>query len=200
MKKFKAILVAAMMLVMLAAAGCDSGTDPGQSAVSGGSSSQTVADKKTEPIKPAADEKEKQGKKAEEITVKLYFPDENGEKLVAEMRKIKAKPDKYTAVMNALAEGPKEKGRVAILPKKAKVKGVTVEKETAKVNFSKELTEKFAGGSTGEEMLVGSVADTLTEFPEVKRVQILVNGKSIETISGHMDLSAPVERMGDLLK
>ena len=49
-------------------------------------------------------------------------------------------------------------------------------------------------------MLVGSVVDTLTEFPEVKKVQILIDGKKVESLSGHMDLSQPMGRMADLLK
>ncbi|MBQ5389910.1 MAG: GerMN domain-containing protein, partial [Anaerovibrio sp.] len=58
----------------------------------------------------------------------------------------------------------------------------------------------FVGGSTGEEMLVGSLVNTLTEFPEIKKVQILVEGKEIDSLSGHLDLSRPVERMPELIK
>lgn len=49
-------------------------------------------------------------------------------------------------------------------------------------------------------MLVGSIVDTLTEFPEVKQVQILIEGKKVETLGGHMDLTQPLTRMNDLLK
>ena len=72
--------------------------------------------------------------------------------------------------------------------------------KVAKVNFSRELQKNFVGGSTGEEMLVGSVVNTLTEFPEIQKVQILVDGQEVETLSGHMDLSQPLPRMTELLK
>ena len=49
-------------------------------------------------------------------------------------------------------------------------------------------------------MLVGSIVNTLTEFPEVKKVQILIDGTHVETLSGHMDLSEPLVRMTELLK
>ena len=67
------------------------------------------------------------------------------------------------------------------------------------MDFSQDLVKHFVGGSTGEEMLVGSIVNTLTEFPEVKQVQILIEGSPVETIAGHMDLSVPLERMKDLL-
>ena len=49
-------------------------------------------------------------------------------------------------------------------------------------------------------MLVGSIVDTLTEFPEVQNVQILIDGAKVETLSGHMDLSEPLARMSELVK
>ena len=64
---------------------------------------------------------------------------------------------------------------------------------------SKELEQNFSGGSTGEEMLIGSIVNTLTDFPEVQKVQILIEGASVETLSGHMDLSEPLTRMTELL-
>ena len=76
---------------------------------------------------------------------------------------------------------------------------VTVQNGTAKVDFSKEFARKFTGGSTGEEMLVGSIVDTLTEFPEVKQVQFLIEGQPVETIAGHMDTTAPIRCMKELI-
>ena len=49
-------------------------------------------------------------------------------------------------------------------------------------------------------MLIGSIVNTLTDFPEVKKVQILIDGASVETLSGHLDLSEPLPRMTELLK
>ena len=103
-------------------------------------------------------------------------------KLIADKRTVTLDgQEKYTAAMESLLEGTKENG-------------------TATVDFTGDLRKDFVGGSTGETMLVGSVVDTLTEFPEVKKVQILIDGKKVESLSGHMDLSQPMGRMADLLK
>ena len=102
--------------------------------------------------------------------------------------------------MESLMEGTKEKGQTAIIPKQAKLKSVKVKGDTAYVDFTQALVKNFVGGSTGEEMLVGSVVDTLTEFPEIKKVQILVEGNKVESLSGHLDLTTPLSRMGNLIK
>ena len=47
---------------------------------------------------------------------------------------------------------------------------------------------------------MGSIVNTLTEFEEIKKVQLLVEGKKIESISGHLDLTKPVERMDSIIK
>lgn len=81
-----------------------------------------------------------------------------------------------------------------------KLRSVKVQDGVATVDFSKELQKNFNGGSTGEEMLVGSIVNTLTDFPEVKKVRIRIEGEDVETLSGHMDLSEPLPRMTELLK
>ena len=116
-------------------------------------------------------------------------------------KEIKAEGNnKYRGAIEALMEEPKDSKLTAIIPKQVKLLGVTVSGDTAKVDFDKALVEKFTGGSTGEEMLVGAIVNTLTEFSEIKKVQILIEGKKIESIKGHVDTSQPLARMDDLLK
>jgi hypothetical protein len=50
-------------------------------------------------------------------------------------------------------------------------------------------------------MTVYSVVNSLAlNFPEVKRVQFLVEGKEIETITGHLSLIRPLSPRPDLIK
>ena len=101
--------------------------------------------------------------------------------------------------MQALLTEPTEKDEFSVMPKGTKLRSVKFETGQVSVDFSREFVKNFTGGSTGEIMLVGSIVDTLTEYTEVKTVQILVEGKSIDTLAGHMDLSEPLKRMPDLL-
>ena len=191
--KLKSILVLALtLLCAMVLAGCDeqkqgeAGSKTVVSSSSGSSSSSSSSSQS--------------GSKAQLVNIKVYYPDENATGLVAVEKSIKDTDNKYQAAVEALMAGTDKKGLANGFPKKAKLLQVTVSGKVAKVDFSRELQKNFVGGSTGEEMLVGSVVNTLTEFPEIQKVQILVDGQEVETLSGHMDLSQPLPRMTELLK
>jgi spore germination protein GerM len=192
LKSSKYGIVTMMFILLFSIAGCDSAGTAVDKKSSSDTQSSTEQQKKSE-VKPD------QTKTTE--TIKVYFPNDEGTKLIAESKKIKnSGADQYTETMNALLEGSKDKKVVSIIPAGTKLRSVKVDKGIAYVDFSQELIKKFNGGSTGELMLVGSIVDTLTEYPEIKGVQILVEGKKVETIAGHMDTSEPLKRMKDLLK
>lgn len=86
-----------------------------------------------------------------------------------------------------------------VVPIGTKVRSLKIDKDgTAYADFSKELAKK-GQGSYGELMLCYAITNTLTEFPEIKRVQILVEGKKVITLSGHMDIEDPLTRNTTLL-
>ncbi|TYZ24546.1 GerMN domain-containing protein [Selenomonas ruminis] len=196
MKRLRVILLAVLALTLLVTAGCDpnneKGTPGGTSAAVSGNSGTSAGSAASSSGTQTASKK---------MNIKVYYPDEQGMKLIAVKRTIKSDDaGKYAEAMKSLLQGPKDKGQIAVIPKQAKLRSVKVKDDVAYVDFSQDLVKQFTGGSTGEEMLVGSVVNTLTDFPEIKKVQILVEGKKIETLAGHMDLSAPIARMANLLK
>lgn len=184
-KKIMVVIMAMMMTLCMA--GCDKEKQAGSSDAS---SSASVASSSS--ASPAA---------KEELTkLVVYYPDVNATGLKAVTKSVKvAGDDKYRAAVEALLAGTEDKLLTTIFPAKAKLLGVTVKGDLAVVNFDKHLTKGFNGGSTGEEMLVGSLVNTLTEFKEIKRVQLQVEGQDIDSISGHLDLSKPVTRMPELI-
>lgn len=189
LRNILAIVLTVLCVAMLA--GCDEQGKAG----SGSSQAVTSESSSSSAASSAA------GQKAATMDISVYYPDVNATGLVAVTKTVKAQEaEKYKAAVEALLAGTDDKKLTAVFPKKAKLRKVSVSGGVAKVDFDKNLISGFVGGSTGEEMLVGSLVNTLTEFPEIKKVQILVEGKEIDSLSGHLDLSRPVERMPELIK
>lgn len=194
------LTVMVMLAAMLMLGGC--GTEQGQGTSAGTSSSSTQKVEDKHPGKPAKPDTKPAEPKEQQINIKVYYPDDQGMSLVAVTRQIKVEDpqDKYTAAMVSLMNGTKDKGCTVVIPKQTKLKSVRVEDGLATVDFDSNMVKHFVGGSTGEEMMIGSIVNTLTEFPEVKKVRVLIEGQPVETIAGHMDLSEPLERMKDIIK
>ena len=209
MKKF---LVPAMLALLLFTAGCEQPPTENPPAPPE-NPAQTKPEVKPEPkheepsepapeknIEPAENKSARNERTEQSLDVKVYYPDDSGMKLVEVEREIVVDDsiDKYTAAVEALTEEPEEENLTRIFPKHAAIRSVTVRDGLATVDFDGSILKGFVGGSTGEEFLIGSIVNTLTNFPEVKRVRFLVDGTEIETLSGHMDLSTPLERMEGL--
>lgn len=77
-------------------------------------------------------------------------------------------------------------------PQGTRLLRVSVKDGLAEVDFSRELIDNFPGGSTTEAWIVESLCKTLAQFSDIEKVVILVEGKRIDTIGEHIDLSEPV--------
>jgi hypothetical protein len=153
-------------------------------------------------VSPPVDGKGTVGKKKEKQAVVLYFSDGNERFLVPEKRFI-PKEEKASAqgreLVKALLDGSKT-GLVNTLPEKADVQNVRVENETAFVDFNKNFVKNHPGGSAAEIATIYSLANTLTEnMPGVKRIKILVSGKEILSIKGHIDTRQPFSPNRELI-
>jgi spore germination protein GerM len=136
--------------------------------------------------------------------VLLYFSDSEGEYLIGEKRKILKKRDvkeEAKEMINELINGPDGK-LVPTLPPRTKLLNLRInEAGLARVNFSQALSKDHPRGSTAEMMTVYSIVNSLTlNFPQIKRVQILIDGKPVETIAGHLSLRQPIFPKPDLIK
>jgi len=140
----------------------------------------------------------------EKKEVLLYFSDSEGEYLIAEKRPILKKNEVKEEAKETILElikGPKEK-LIPTLPPRTKLLTLQInDAGVAKVNFSLALSKDHPGGSSAEMMTVYSIVNSLAlNFPQIKRVQILIDGKSIETITGHLSLRQPISPKPHLIK
>lgn len=108
--------------------------------------------------------------------------------------------DLKEAALAELIRGPDPGGPLSpILPQETEVLSLQVDDEgLATVDFSDHIRE-YASGSTGETLVIAGIVHTLTEFPDVNRVQILVEGEIGVSLGGHFTLEEPIERMPDLI-
>lgn len=182
------VLFCISLLMLVLTAGCDK--TPTQPATQG---NQPAA---SQPASPAG-----QQPTAQERTYVLYRADAKADKLVAELVK---KPDSVQPEKRALelllTEPVKDKKLTSVMPKDVRLLDLTIRDKIAYADFSKELKTNALGGAAYEMLLVNGIVNTLTEFKTIERVQLLINGRAIATINGHMDLTDPVERDQNMIK
>ncbi len=131
---------------------------------------------------------------ANSAEVVLYFSDAQSESLVSEKRQVSLAGGQPQAVVNELIAGPNGAGLHATIPSGTRLITIEISDNVAKVDFSAELIDNHPGGSSGEQMTVYSVVNSLTESSAIDSVRFLVEGNQIDTIAGHMDLSQPIKR------
>jgi germination protein M len=137
----------------------------------------------------------------------VYFSDDQANYLVKEDRTaqvskvVESELDmRAKLAMEALIEGPTQPNLYRTIPEGTKLLSLEIRDKIAYVDFSKELSEKHWGGSTGELLTIGSIVNTLAQFPGIEKVQILIDGKIEPTLAGHADISIPLARNEELLK
>lgn len=78
------------------------------------------------------------------------------------------------------------------VPTGTRLRSVRQEGDRLVLDFSEAIQRNFSGGSDAEAALINAILQTAGTFPEIQKVQILVEGKPAETIGGHIDITAPL--------
>lgn len=111
--------------------------------------------------------------------------------LVREVHKVKKTSNMPKTAVEELIKGqPTTEDAYRVLPAATKVLAVKVDDQgVATVNFSPEVLRANVG-SSGEAMGITSIVNTLTEFPNIKKVSFMVDGKTENAMDwwGHVGL------------
>ena len=85
---------------------------------------------------------------------------------------------------------------VSAIPAETKLRDVFItERGDAFVDLSGDLSAKHPGGSLDEIFTVYTIVNALTvNLPAVTHVQILIDGKEVDTLAGHVDLRHPLAK------
>ncbi|WP_240413831.1 GerMN domain-containing protein [Paenibacillus periandrae] len=152
--------------------------------VTSSSSTPASASQAAPPATPASDNKS--------LKIKAYYGDESGEKLVEQETNISYQQDdeKYMAALKALS-GSADSKNIALF------KGFTFHSAAAKnglLTINVSMAPEARLGSGGEALLLQALKKTIFQFSEINSIDVLVDGKSLESLMGHMDLPHPIKR------
>ena len=127
--------------------------------------------------------------------VMLFFADLNSSALVREGREIDACDEVSVCleeILEELINGPV--GDLApVLPPAGMFHSVKLDGGVARVDFAPELLDALPEGSNSEMMAAYSVVNSLAlNYPQVKGVLFTLDGKPLQTLKGHLDISKPI--------
>ena len=126
-------------------------------------------------------------------TLTLYYANEKGDALVKKIQNV-VYESSYSIekdVINRLIQGPFEDEYFRTLPANLQVISISVKDKICYVNFdSSFLTDAL---SIDGNLIVYSIVNSLTELPDIQRVQIMVDGDS-NIVFRDISLSNPLER------
>ncbi len=111
--------------------------------------------------------------------VQLYFPSESGRLLVPVTRTVFSDADPTTAMVE-LAKGPRsDSGLERALPAETGIRNVTLKDGVVTVDLSREFQQTLQQTDGGKQTM-RAIMFTCAQFPGVKKVQLLVEGKPLE--------------------
>ena len=134
----------------------------------------------------------------EEVTINVYYADQNGEYLIGEAR-ILSGGSKYVDAISEMMKEPIDSSLVKLIPESTKINSVTVNDGIAKVDLSKNFVDDKFPGETMDILVIYSIVNTLTEFPDVNSVEFYIDGTRLGVL-GQLDLQEPYFRKSDLIK
>jgi spore germination protein GerM len=136
------------------------------------------------------------GDPARKIKARLFYVGSDGTRLVPIERDVAyaERPVDQAREIIAAQIAPVAEPLVSAIPAATKLRAVFVtETGDAYVDLTSDVQTAHPGGSVNELLTVYTIVDALTaNMPAIKAVQLLVDGKEVETLAGHVDLRRPL--------
>ncbi|WP_070001082.1 GerMN domain-containing protein [Cellulosilyticum sp. I15G10I2] len=138
------------------------------------------------PVEETEDNNQEESGDNNQITdrIKVFYGDEGNEKMVSETREITYRNDeeKYKAALEELFKGAVNEKFISNINSNTEVLGTFIQGDDLTVDLSKAFNT--FDGSVAEIIAVGSLVNTMTQFKDVERVKILIEGQEFIGPSG----------------
>ena len=147
------------------------------------------------PPAPAPPPPPAQGKK---IKARLFYVGDSGASLNAVERDVPYgdNPSEQARQILQAQIAPVVEPLVSAIPPGTTLRAVFItDRGEAYVDLSREVSTAHPGGTLNELLTIYTVVDALTvNLPAVTAVQVLVDGKQVDTLAGHVDLRRPLAK------
>lgn len=131
-------------------------------------------------------------------SITLFFGNREADRLLSEMREVPVEQGfegQVKVVLAELVKGPQDSEKMSAIPAGAELLSAFWVEDTAilYLDFGRALVSNHPGGSAGEYYTIASILKTIsTNFPQVAKVQLLVDGAVVESIAGHYAVDKPL--------
>jgi len=130
------------------------------------------------------------------IQATLFYVSPDGEALVPVSRSVPygATPAEQARRIVEAQVAPPTDGAISAIPAQTVVRHVFLAGAgEAYVDLGPEIVKAHSGGSLDEALAVFAIVNAITvNLPDITSVQILVDGKEVDTLVGHLDLRQPL--------
>jgi spore germination protein GerM len=138
------------------------------------------------------------------IQVTLFYVSDDGAELVPVVREVPfgaTTADQAREIAIAQVRPPDD-GSVSAIPKGTTVRSVFVgSQRELYVDLSTDIVKGHGGGTQNEALAVFAIVNAITSnLPDIIAVQILVEGKEVDSLAGHLDLREPIGRATDWIR
>lgn len=122
----------------------------------------------------------------EKVKVVAYYEDENGY-IVPVHTEIPWEEGIAKATLKSLIKGDKNEQRIAnsglhgVLPEGTEIKGMAIKEGLCRIDFSNHILN--TSSYEQEENMINAITYTLTEFPAIESVELLVEGQALQALS-----------------
>jgi spore germination protein GerM len=133
---------------------------------------------------------------ARRIQATLYYLSDDGADLVPVAREVaygETPADQVRHLMTAQLAAATD-GHTSVFPEGVTVRGVFLgTRGEVYVDLSPEVSSAHVGGSHSEALAVFAIVNVITaNLPDIRAVQILVDGQEVDSLAGHIDLRQPI--------
>ncbi len=186
----RSMIYTAIAIVVLALTGVGVGVAVRRNAPKAQAARPAVAPAVGTPVAPPA------ASNGRKIKAQLFYVSDDGMRLAAVERDVpyaERAVDQAREILNAQIT-PVSPPLVSAVPTGTILRALFVtENGEAYVDLSRDVAIAHPGGSLSELLTIYTIVDALTfNLPAVNAVQLLVDGKEVDTLAGHVDLRRPL--------